>query len=699
MKNLTLVRRDLFVAASLFAVVLGDSVAIAVPPPIGSPEGTPAPAAIPSGTTLPFGEVPVAATSSTSGTSKSASDEKTKSTAAKSTSAKAANAEPAATTSSTTTPPNVTGIQPIIVTAATRTAQPVDTTATSTTVITHDQIGDQQYARVDDALASVPGLAVVTSGAPGQVTSVFTRGTNSDQTLLTIDGRRQAPDFSNFYDFTNLTFDNIEQVEVVRTPASSLQGGNAIGGVINLVTQSGKGVAPEGSVAFEGGSFQTYRGIADSRGQIDDFDYSVGFSRQDSTFPRPDDAYHDNTYRGNFGYQIEPNIYVDLQSSYVAWRTGDPSEETFPDSTASLFRETWNLSPRLTANVTDFWTTTVYYNRTQQRQVADDPEEFSHDRSQVDYDAADWQNDLQIAHNWKITAGIQYDNDHAWDYDNIANRRDIAANISSIGGYVQSQWQPVTGLNVISSGRYDDYSNFNGAFSWRQGVAYTTPVTATVLHASVSQAYVTPTIDDLYSPGFFGFGVGNPNLKPETDLGWEIGADQPFLDNRLTASATYFHNDLRNLIEDAGSSFDPVNIGHATTEGVELGLTAKPIDPLTLNLNYTYLDARDDVTDMRLLRRPHDSFNFTASWKPIAPLTIGLGGSWVAARVDADEETGLPVNAPDYFVMRGSVTYQVNPNVSVWVRGENITNVSYQPALGFPALGAGGYGGVKFTFW
>jgi vitamin B12 transporter len=686
-----LVRRKKRVFASLFAVSLSAGIAWAVPPPLNSPEGTPAPAQNPPAN--PSAAPAPAAAKSTANKKPAAKANTATSTATTSTPSAGADETAGATSS------KITELPPIIVTAATRDAQPVNTTATSTTVVTYGQIEDQQYARVDDALASVPGLAVVTSGAPGQVTSVFTRGTNSDQTLLTIDGRRQAPDFTNFYDFTNLTFDNIEQVEVVRTPASSLQGGNAIGGVINLVTQSGRGLTtPEGSVAFETGSFQTYRGIASSRGQIGDFDYSVGFSRQDSTFPLPNDAYHNNTYRGNFGYAITPKVYVDLQTSYVAWNTGDPSEITFPDPTAQLFRETWNISPRVTANVTDFWTTTFYYNRTQQRQVSNDPTEFSHDRSQVNVDSIDWQNDLQIARNWKITTGVQGDNDHVWDYNNITNQRDLATNIANIGGYVQSQWQPITGLNIINSGRYDDYTDFNGAFSWRQAVAYTTPVTATVLHASVSQAYVTPTVDDLYSPGFFGYGVGNPNLKPETDLGWEVGAEQPLLDNRLSLSATYFHNDLRNLIEDTGQFFDPENIQHVTTEGVELGVTARPYDRLWMNLNYTYLDARDDVTDARLLRRPRDSFNFTTSWKPIDPVTIGLGGSWVVGRVDADEVTGLPVNAPDYFIMRGSITWQINPTVSVWVRGENITNVSYQPALGFPALGAGGYGGIKLSF-
>ena len=489
----------------------------------------------------------------------------------------------------------------IVVHVATRTPQPVDTTATSATVLTNDDLKDQNYSRAADALQSVPGLAVVTSGTPGQVTSVFTRGTNSDQTLLTIDGRRQAPDFSNFYDFTNLTLDNVDQVEVVRTPSSTLQGANAIGGVVNLVTLSGRGVEPQGSVGFEGGSFDTFREFAQTLGSVDDFDYAAAFSRQDSHFPRPNSSYDNTVYRGNYGYAFTPKIYFDVQTSYTTSVTGDPGIISFPDPTANLLRETWNISPRLSAQVTDFYTTTLYYNRTQLRQVASDPFADTHNRSQIDTDSIDWQNDLQLARNWKITAGIQGDNYDFTDFDNVAGLEDVDQHLDNLGGYVQSQWQPVANLNILNSVRYDDYSQFAGAWSWRQAASYQTPVTATVLHASVASAYETPTVNDLYSPGFFGFGVGNPHLKPERDLGWEFGADQPFLNHQLDVSATYFHNDLRNLIEDAGSFFDPVNVGHATTEGVELGLTARPWKEWSVNFNYTYLTAVDEDMQARLL--------------------------------------------------------------------------------------------------
>jgi vitamin B12 transporter len=216
------------------------------------------------------------------------------------------------------------------------------------------------------------------------------------------------------------------------------------------------------------------------------------------------------------------------------------------------------------------------------------------------------------------------------------------------------------------------------------------------LHASGASSYTPPSLQDLYFPG-----AGNPNLKPETSLGWEAGVEQPLLGGRITPGATYFHNDITNYIQYSGAL--PENVASATTDGVEVDVQAKPVDQLTLDVNYTYLNAinNDSATQPRLLRRPRNSLNFTATWKPIDPLTLSLGGSWVVDRQDynpAIPPYGADTPAPDYFVLRASATYRINKYVTVWVRGENLTDDHYQPVLGYPALGLGGYGGIKVSF-
>jgi vitamin B12 transporter len=643
--------------------------------------------------------------------------------AAKGTKTKAASAPSVAETEGT----KITKLPTIVVTAATGTTQPVDTTATTTTVLSRQTLDDQKYATLPDAIRSVPGLSVVTSGMPGAQTSVFVHGLDSRDTLVTIDGRRQPPGLSGANDnFANLTLDNVDQVEVVRTPVSSSNGGSAMGGVINLVTLSGKGVTqPEGSVSFEAGSFQTYRENAQSRGAVGNFDYAVSLSRQDSVYPALNtgladffttgfagqaDQYRNTGYRGNFGYQVSPEVYVDVHTTYNNAYTSSPGQYVIPNPTANLTTEQWSVSPEVTAKVTDFYTTKLYYTRNQLRLDSQDPfdvqlyESFFlvpqnlRTRTQINTDSVDWQNNFQVARNWSLSAGVQGDDSGYYIYDDALNMQTLQGDRRNIGGFISSQWEPLPGLNVFSSGRFDSYNQFAGAFSWRQGVSYLIAPTRTQLHASVARAFTPPPLQDISYPG----GINNPDLKPETSLGWEAGVAQPFFDGKVTPSVTYFHNHLNNYIEAYAPAYVPMNIPDATTEGVEVGLDLKPIDTVAVHFGYTYLNAVDNTAHVRLLRRPRNQLDFTGTWKPVPQLTLGLGGDWVVDRQDIDPTSSAfpppQITAPDYFVLRASATYQINDNVSIWVRGENLTDRNYQPALGYYAASMAGYGGIKVSF-
>ncbi|HEY0257096.1 MAG TPA: TonB-dependent receptor plug domain-containing protein, partial [Candidatus Methylacidiphilales bacterium] len=411
-----------------------------------------------------------------------------------------------ASTSTTDAPPQppVTQLPLVLVTAATRETQPVATTASTATVLTRQDLEDQKFTTVSDALSSVPGLSVVTSGNPGAQTSVFIHGLDSRDSLVTVDGRRQPPGLTGFDDnFANLTLDNVDQVEVVRTPVSSSNGGSAMGGVINVVTLSGKGlIAPQSSASFEAGSFNTYRENIQSRGTAGNFDYAVSASRQDSVYPALSpgtpgpfgapgftgqaDQYRNTGYRGNFGYQVTPDIYLDLHTTYNNAYTSSPGEYLFPDPTANLTTEQWDISPEITWKVTDFYTTRLYYARDQVRLDSQDPYETNlyrytyfefpqnlQTRTQINTNSVDWQNDFQIARHWTLSAGVQSDDSSYYIYDDELGEKTLQGDRRNIGGFLSSQWQPLRGLNIFTSGRYDSYNQFAGAFSWRQGVSYT----------------------------------------------------------------------------------------------------------------------------------------------------------------------------------------------------------------------------------
>src|SRR5262249_38158702 len=144
---------------------------------------------------------------------------------------------------------------------------------------TEEQFEQKQATTAADALRGTPGLNVVRSGGQNQITSVFIRGANSDHTLVLIDGV-EANDPSSparAFDFSHLTLDDVERIEVLRGPQSTLYGSNAIGGVVNIITKRGEG-PPSGYLLGEYGTYNTFRQAGGVSGGTKLVNYSFSFS-------------------------------------------------------------------------------------------------------------------------------------------------------------------------------------------------------------------------------------------------------------------------------------------------------------------------------------------------------------------------------------------------------------------------------------
>lgn len=218
-------------------------------------------------------------------------------------------------------------ILPEVVVTATRSQTPLSKTASTVTVISQEEIQSKQYRTVADAIRSIPGVTIVQPGTPGQQVSLLFRGTESRHNRILIDGR-PIPEAIGGSIAQDISLANVERIEVMQGPASSLYGSNAIGGVINLITKKGKDLEkPESSLEFEAGSFNNFREAARSRGAFGLFDYSVEASRQDADFQRANNELRDSRWRGTFGYQFTPDLYFDLATDYSLMDVGSPGAD------------------------------------------------------------------------------------------------------------------------------------------------------------------------------------------------------------------------------------------------------------------------------------------------------------------------------------------------------------------------------------
>src|SRR6266404_2334104 len=198
--------------------------------------------------------------------------------------------------------------EPVVV-SATRTGIPLDRSPASVSVISSEDLEQKQIERVSDALREVPGLAVVQTGTPGQLTSVFTRGLNSAHTQVLLDGIPINQGLAGQFDFANLTTDNIDRIEVVRGPQSTIYGPRALAGVIQIFTKRGEGT-PGATLRSDGGSYDTFRETLQSDGKINNFDYSIGASRIDTDNARPNNQYRNSAGIANIDWSQNAQLRI-----------------------------------------------------------------------------------------------------------------------------------------------------------------------------------------------------------------------------------------------------------------------------------------------------------------------------------------------------------------------------------------------------
>lgn len=604
---------------------------------------------------------------------------------------------------------------PSVVVTATRLPTPASEVASSVTVITAAQIQQKQERTLPDVLADVPGLNVVQTGGPGGTTQVYMRGANPNEVKVLIDGidvsDPSSPDGS--FDFANVLTSDIARIEVLRGPQSGLYGANAIGGVINIITKTGSG-PPKLTGSLEGGSFGTFNQTAGASGSTGRFNYDFNIAHFHSSDtpvtpvalvptgrPVNTDAYDNTTLSTRLGANLTDNFDVGLVARYVdtslhfteddllgpeALPTQGTTEELFTRGTAhlSLFDGRFDQTLGLAY--------TGYRNRYFDPNTAtilegNDPSDFHGGRVKLD-----WQGNINVAPGQILTLGAEH------QLDTIAASAPVSAQVTNDAGYIQLQSSFGGRLFDTLSLRYDDNGQFGSKATYRFAPAYLIPETGTKFKGTIGTGFNPPSLVQLYEnfPAFDFF--ANPNLKAETSTGYDAGFEQAVLDRRAQFGATYFHNDIDNLItiNDAGTSYE--NIGKATTYGVESFVAYQPRANLKFRADYTLTIADDDILHQELIRRPKNKASLNATWQPTPAWSLSATLLYVGPWIDTnrDGESGIP--ADGYTLVNLAASYDLGHGVTAFARIDNLLDRHYQDPLGFQRPGLGVFGGLRVAF-
>jgi len=634
-----------------------------------------------------------------------------------------------------TTPENVP--ENVVVTA-TRVASPVDNIPAGVTIIDRKTIEQRGYTTLVDALQAVPGLRVAQSGGPGSQASVFIRGTNSNHVLVLIDGvpANDPSDPGGAFNFGVDTLADVERIEIIRGPMSSLYGSGALGGVINVITRHGKG-APHGHLTVAAGSPRQLLAQADVSGGFGAWDYSAnlqGLSQRgfDQTPQREIPVYTGEVdgdrsklaqlelgltpaadtrlsvllraRDAKYGYDEQSVLAVDAGNA-----TGyDASLYGRLGLTSKLFEGTWETSAYLTRIQTD----RRYTITATPLDPDDDTGDSRYHGRRTD---GQWNNtvhlpDTPFAAPSALTFGAEIISDDANTKINTNSIygpyiSSVRAHDDAQSGYAGAQTTLFGRLSLTGQLREDATTIAGEAFTWRAGSVLDVPEILSHIKASYGTGFRAPALYDRYGIDSYGF-VGNPNLRPEFSQGFEGGITTD-LPKGLAVSATYFNNRIHDLIETVYAadylSSTPVNIDRARTQGLETTLAWRAGPWLQADLAYTYTDARDLGTQALLLRRPYNQASANVRITPFAGFTVAPELIYTGNFQDyLTSNEGVPEpyvgRSPSGLIFNFNVTWQATPSVALFVWGKNLGNSTFEPVNGYQTPGASFMVGTKVSY-
>ena len=562
---------------------------------------------------------------------------------------------------------------PEMLITATRSDSPKEHLATASTVYTREDIERLQVNTLPELLRGSTGLDITQQGGYGKNSSVFIRGTNSGHVLVLVDGIRFGSVTSGTSPFELLPIDQIERVEIIRGPQSSLWGAEALGGVIQIFTRKGaQKEQPTITIDAGGGSFNTAKASGTISGRYRNSWYTLGAShfnsqgfdaRQPTTgffgVDEPDkDGFYNTGLNARLGHRFDNNAEVEATYMRSEGRNdfdGTPNKMEFVNQIIGLSGA---------IDVIDNWRSTLRLG-----QSRDDADNFSPDGSFFSrFDStrwnASWVNAIQLSDDHQLTLGTDYRLDEAdstTDYTELS-RYDVG---------VFGEWH----------GRFFDNHHLNGSIRWDENEAFGDFVTGSIgwrsnwnygisTFANFGNGFKAPSFNQLYWPGF-----GNPNLMAEESKSVEVGlaGNHDWLQWEIRA----YHTDLDNLIvyvfDPATFNLSAENIGKAQIDGIEAEIGTQ-IFGWNAKLGMNLLRPIDRETNNRLPRRTDRMLSFDLS-RSFGPVDVG---AFILAEGYRYDDAANTTKVSGYATVDLRSAYHINKNWTVSAQLNNLLDKQYQ---------------------
>jgi len=577
----------------------------------------------------------------------------------------------------------------IVVTAA-RIEQPLNQTLSSTSIITRQDIQESQAIDVPALLKGLAGIEFYQSGGIGKQSSLFMRGTNSNQVLILLDGVRINSATSGATAIDQIMLDHVERIEVVRGNVSSLYGSDAIGGVIQIFTRKNPGEMKFNAGAGAGAN-NSHWASAGFGGQSGDTNYNLQISRY-----RPDgisainpgivnaanpdnDGYDNSSVSANLRHAFN----TDHALSFTTFNSEGRNQYDNAFGTATETNENTALLNKYSAT-SDNRLTENWQSKLQLSQGMDEykgiKNGLQNSAIKTTHDQALWQNTVALSTWGRLLLGAENLNQNVVSSTAYTKteRKVNSAFAGFTGNYGSHQMQ----LNL----RQDSYSDFGEANTRLLGYGYAIDNTLRFT-ASTSSAFKAPTFNDLFYPGF-----SNSNLNPERSTNSEAGIH--YTTDSRSMDFVYFDNQINNLIVSSGGTMKNLNLARIT--GSELNYAEK-FENANLKITLTRQNPRDSDTDQLLLRRAQFFANLSLT-QQINAWKIGAEVQYSGERED-NHITAYPtqrVVLPAYHLVNVVAHYKIDKHLDASLRADNIQNQDYVLAHGYNTLGRTLFVGISY---
>ncbi len=607
-----------------------------------------------------------------------------------------------------------------VVVTATRTETPLIELANSITVIDSAEITASKKNSVMDLLRNEYGVDVVQQGGPGKLANVLIRGGNAAHTLVLLDGieMNMPSDPGNTFDFSNLLTDNIQRIEILRGPQSTMYGSDALAGVINIITQTGtKG--QKYSLSAEGGTYNTYKFNGGLNGTYDNFNYQLNLGRMKTDgFSSASEKYGNTEKDGasNFsgsvktGFNLNNRFKLNLFYQHTdADADLDQSGGSFGDDPTYLFNLEENSFRLETvfSNDENTWNgkAGVSYLRNVRKYSFDSTAIIPFSSNSM-YDGKKVKADIQSTFNFSkplsFTAGIEQETETAFSnyyefHTDYTFESTFPSKKSTTRGIFIEEQSNISDVFFFNLGiRYDHHDRFGGAITYRAAPAFIIWTTGTKLKATYGTGIKSPSLYNLFDPF-----TGNEELNPEKSIGWDAGIEEFLLNNKITIGLTYFKNTFENLFG-FNANYKTININKSESRGLETYITVKPTIGLEIKSNYTYTkttDLSENSSDkgLPLLRRPEHKGVVSVNYSFLQDFNAYLDAIFVGKRDDKVYSGGRVnrVQLNSYVLINFAASYDIFSYLELYAKVNNISDTYYEEVYGYATPGLSLYAGFK----